>query len=46
MRKITIFAIAGLLAFASVYAAPQGNAVQTAATTLGAANIKTLQFTG
>ena len=46
MRKMTILAIAGLLALASVYAAPQGNAVQTAATALGVANIKTLQFTG
>src|SRR2546430_10132753 len=46
MRKITICAIAGLLSIASVHAAPQGNDVHTAATTLGVANIKTLQFQG
>src|SRR3989449_2933698 len=43
MRKI-IFATLGILALASAVAA-QSNAVQTAADTLGAARIKTLQFT-
>src|SRR5437870_1339239 len=44
MRKI-VFATLGILALASAVAA-QSNAVQTAADTLGAARIKTLQFTG
>src|SRR5438094_5210846 len=44
MRKI-IFATLGILALAYAVAA-QSNAVQTAADTLGAARIKTLQFAG
>src|SRR3989475_12919681 len=44
MRKM-IFATLGILALASAVAA-QSNAVQTAADALGAARIKTLQFTG
>src|SRR3989449_6924494 len=44
MHKM-IFATLGILALASAVAA-QSNAVQTAADTLGAARIKTLQFTG
>ena len=44
MRKVTIIAIAGILALASTLIAQQG-AVQTAAGALGAARIKTLQFT-
>src|SRR5437870_9155222 len=45
MRKL-VFATIVILALASVVAAQQANAVQTAADTLGAARIKTLQFTG
>lgn len=45
MRKVTLLAIAGVLALASALIAQQG-AIQTAAGALGAANIKTLQFTG
>src|SRR5437899_8411638 len=44
MRKV-VFATLGILALASAVAA-QSNAVQTAADALGAARIKTLQFTG
>ena len=44
MRKVTIIAIAGILALASTLIAQQG-AVQTAAGALGTARIKTLQFT-
>src|SRR5436309_5753972 len=44
MHKI-VFATLGILALASAVAA-QSNAVQTAADALGAARIKTLQFTG
>ena len=46
MRKVTILAIVGFLTFAFVSAAQQRNSVQGAADALGAANIKTLQFTG
>jgi glyoxylase-like metal-dependent hydrolase (beta-lactamase superfamily II) len=45
MRKVTL-AIIGILVLASVVAAQQANAVQTAANALGVAKIKTLQFTG
>ena len=45
MRKISLHALICALAFAASVAAQQG-ALQTAATTLGVANIKTLQFTG
>src|SRR2546421_2726493 len=45
MRKL-LFATIAVLALASVIAAQQANAVQTAADALGAARIKTLQFTG
>jgi len=45
MRKL-IFASIAILALASVVASQQANAVQTAADALGAARIKTLQFTG
>jgi glyoxylase-like metal-dependent hydrolase (beta-lactamase superfamily II) len=45
MRKISLLAVLCALALAPVAAAQQG-ALQTAATTLGVANIKTLQFTG
>ena len=45
MRKV-ILATIGILMLASVVAAQQANALQTAADTLGAARIKTLQFTG
>jgi glyoxylase-like metal-dependent hydrolase (beta-lactamase superfamily II) len=45
MRRLTILAIGCALALA-VAASAQQSAIQTAATTLGAANIKTLQFTG
>src|SRR5947207_10340138 len=46
MRKVTILAIAGVLALASALAAQQRNPVQTAADALGVAKIKALQFTG
>ena len=45
MHKV-ISATIGILVLASVVAAQQGNALQTAADTLGTARIKTLQFTG
>jgi glyoxylase-like metal-dependent hydrolase (beta-lactamase superfamily II) len=45
MRKVTLVAIAGMLALASALIAQQ-NAIQTAAGALSVANIKTLQFTG
>ena len=45
MRKISLLAVICALALAAAAAAQQG-ALQTAATTLGVANIKTLQFTG
>jgi glyoxylase-like metal-dependent hydrolase (beta-lactamase superfamily II) len=45
MRKVLIAGVA-VLAFASVLAAQQSSAVQTAADSLGVAKIKTLQFTG
>src|SRR5438309_482632 len=45
MRKV-LFAGFGVLALACVLAAQQANALQTAADALGAAKIKTLQFTG
>src|SRR5437667_10976807 len=45
MRKL-LFATIAVLALASVIAAQQATAVQTAADALGAARIKTLQFTG
>src|SRR5213596_3648543 len=44
MRKV-VFATLGILALASAVAA-QSNALQTAADALGAARVKTLQFTG
>src|SRR5437867_11075559 len=44
MRKV-VFATLGILALASAGAA-QSNALQTAADALGAARVKTLQFTG
>ena len=46
MRRYFALAFAGVLAFASTPSAQQGGALQSAAATLGAANIKTLQFTG
>src|SRR5436309_7590435 len=46
MRTIKILAIVGILTFVSVSSAQQRDAVQAAANALGAANIKTLQFTG
>jgi glyoxylase-like metal-dependent hydrolase (beta-lactamase superfamily II) len=45
MRKVMLASI-GILLLASVVAAQQANAVQTAADALGVARIKTLQFTG
>lgn len=45
MRKISLLALICSLALAAGVAAQQG-ALQTAASTLGVANIKTLQFTG
>ncbi len=45
MRK-TMLAIVGILTFAAALSAQQQNAVQAAADALGAARIKTLQFTG
>src|ERR1041385_2606462 len=45
MRKVLIAGVA-VLAFASVLAAQQSSAVQTAADSLGVGKIKTLQFTG
>lgn len=45
MRKISLLAVICGLALASGVAAQQG-ALQTAASTLGVANIKTLQYTG
>ena len=45
MRKISLFALICALALAASVAAQQG-ALQTAASTLGVANIKTLQYTG
>jgi glyoxylase-like metal-dependent hydrolase (beta-lactamase superfamily II) len=46
MRKVTLFAILGILALASALAARQNNVLSTAADTLGTARIKTIQFTG
>ena len=45
MRRATGLGFIYALALAAVLSAQQG-ALQTAATTLGVANIKTLQFTG
>ena len=45
MRKISLLAVICALALAASVAAQQG-ALQTAASTLGVANIKTLQYTG
>src|SRR5438105_8048056 len=45
MRKVTVFAILGILAVAAALAV-QSNVLSTAADTLGTARIKTLQFTG
>src|SRR5437763_1944810 len=45
MRKATLLALVGALALGAGASAQQA-ALQTAATTLGVANIKTLQFTG
>ncbi len=45
MRKISLLALICSLALAAGVAAQQG-ALQTAASTLGVANIKTLQYTG
>src|SRR5215468_11251407 len=45
MRRLILASI-GVLALASAIVAQQANAIQTAADTLGAAKIKTLQFTG
>src|SRR5439155_16073980 len=45
MRKITLLGVVALT-LVSALAAQQRNALQTAADTLGAARIKTLQFTG
>ena len=46
MRKITIWAMLGVLALASAAPAQQKSAVQTAADTLGVATIKTLEVVG
>ena len=46
MRKITLLAVVAVLILASAFMAQQRNALQTAADALGAARIKTLQFTG
>src|SRR3979490_1331679 len=45
MRKATLFGLVCALALGAAATAQQG-ALQTAASTLGVANIKTLQFTG
>src|SRR4026207_427722 len=45
MRKATLIGLIGALALGAAASAQQG-ALQTAASTLGVANIKTLQFTG
>ena len=46
MRRFVALAFVGVLAFTSTPSAQQGGALQSAAAALGAANIKTLQFTG
>ena len=46
MRKITLLVVVAVLIVASVLTAQQRTALQMAADTLGAARIKTLQFTG
>ena len=46
MRRVTILATVGILAFASVLAAQQRSGIQAAADALGVAKIKTLQYTG
>ncbi len=45
MRQVTALAVACVLASAVAPSAQQAGALQTAATTLGTANIRTLQFT-
>ncbi len=46
MRRYIALVFASVLAFTSAPSAQQGGALQSAAAALGAANIKTLQFTG
>ena len=46
MRKFIVIAVAAVLALATTPSAQQAGALQTAATTLGVANIRTLAFTG
>ncbi|MBI4266046.1 MAG: hypothetical protein HY657_16850 [Acidobacteria bacterium] len=46
MRTFTALAAAAALVLAAAPTAQQPDALQTAATALGAANIRTLQFTG
>ncbi len=46
MRKVTLLATLVMMLLASALMAQQGDAIQKAADTLGAAKIKTLQFTG
>lgn len=46
MRRYFALAFAGVLALTSTPSAQQGGALQSAAATLGAANIKTVQFSG
>ncbi len=46
MRKNMLWTVLVVVMFVSILSAQQRNAVQTAASTLGVASIKTLQFTG
>ena len=46
MRRFTLLAMAGVLAFAGVPSAQQADALKAAAAALGVANVKTLGFAG